>query len=93
MLLGRLATAPVRWCRQRPSVPPVRRPPQSTQAEASPGRARRLAARLSIELGAVSTEYGLVLILIAIAIIAAATAFGLAVSGLFDRGASEVGSV
>jgi Flp pilus assembly pilin Flp len=46
-----------------------------------------------VELGAVSTEYGLVLILIAIAIIAAATAFGLAVSGLFDRGASEVGSV
>lgn len=92
MLLDRLETVPVRSCRQHPSVPPVRRPPQSAETGA-PGRARRLAARLSVELGAVSTEYGLVLILIAIAIIAAATAFGLAVSGLFDRGASEVGSV
>ena len=36
--------------------------------------------------GSVATEYGLTLMLIALAIITAATAFGLAVSGLFDRG-------
>ena len=36
--------------------------------------------------GAVATEYGLTLMLIALAIILAATAFGLAVAGLFDTG-------
>lgn len=36
--------------------------------------------------GAVATEYGLTLMLIALAIIVAATAFGLAVAGLFDTG-------
>lgn len=35
--------------------------------------------------GAIATEYGLTLLLIALAIILAATAFGLAVAGLFDR--------
>ena len=38
------------------------------------------------ERGAVATEYGLTLMLIALAIILAATAFGIAVSGLFDQG-------
>ena len=38
------------------------------------------------ERGSVATEYGLMLMLIALAIIVAATAFGLAVSGLFDKG-------
>ena len=32
-----------------------------------------------------ATEYGLTVLLIALAIILAATAFGLAVAGLFDR--------
>jgi Flp pilus assembly pilin Flp len=36
--------------------------------------------------GAVATEYGLTLMLIALAIIVAATAFGIAVAGLFDQG-------
>ena len=38
------------------------------------------------ERGSVATEYGLMLMLIALAIIVAATAFGIAVSGLFDTG-------
>ena len=38
--------------------------------------------------GAVATEYGLTLMLIALAIIVAATAFGIAVAGLFDTGTS-----
>jgi Flp pilus assembly pilin Flp len=36
--------------------------------------------------GAVSTEYAVMLSLIALVLIAALTAFGLAVSGLLDRG-------
>ncbi|HZN43159.1 MAG TPA: Flp family type IVb pilin [Actinomycetota bacterium] len=36
--------------------------------------------------GSVATEYGLTLMLIALAIIVAATAFGIAVAGLFDTG-------
>jgi Flp pilus assembly pilin Flp len=36
--------------------------------------------------GAVATGYGLTLLLIVVAIIAAVTAFGFAVEGLFDRG-------
>ena len=51
---------------------------------------RRLFARLAVtmrqDVGAVATEYGLTLLLISLAIILAATAFGVAVSGLFDRG-------
>lgn len=38
------------------------------------------------ELGAVATEYGLVLMLIALAIVLAAALFGVAVADLFDRG-------
>ena len=46
--------------------------------------------QLQREDGAVSTEYGLLLVLIALAIIAAAAAFGLAVTGLFDHGTAGV---
>ena len=50
---------------------------------------RRLFARLAVtmrgDVGAIATEYGLTLLLIALAIILAATAFGMAVAGLFDR--------
>jgi len=50
---------------------------------------RRLLVRLFVTIredgGSVATEYGLTLLLIALAIILAATAFGLAVAGLFDR--------
>jgi Flp pilus assembly pilin Flp len=47
----------------------------------------RLASlRVSEEAGAVATEYGLVLLLISLAIVLAATAFGVSVSGLFDQG-------
>ena len=45
------------------------------------------------ERGVVSTEYGLLLVLIALAIVAAATALGLAVSGVFDKGTNQLGSV
>ena len=44
----------------------------------------------SREGGAVSTEYGILLVLIALAIIAAATAFGMAVTGLFTHGSTVV---
>ena len=54
---------------------------------------RAVRTRAKSERGVVSTEYGLLLMLIALAIIAAATALGLALSGLFDRGASQVGGV
>ena len=50
---------------------------------------RRLFARLVVPIldddGSIATEYGLTLLLIALAIILAATAFGMAVAGLFDR--------
>ena len=47
-------------------------------------------SRFENERGAVSTEYGLLLVLIALAIVAAATAFGVAVSGLFDTGTKGI---
>ena len=50
------------------------------------GRVRNLFRRVLDDAGAVATEYGLTLLLIAIAIIAAVTAFGFAVEGLFDQG-------
>jgi Flp pilus assembly pilin Flp len=43
--------------------------------------------------GAVATEYALLLVLIALAIIAAATALGLAIAGVFDKGSSTLGGV
>lgn len=52
-----------------------------------------LRARLQREDGAVSTEYGLLLVLIALAIVAAATALGIAISGVFTDAESELGGV
>ena len=43
------------------------------------------------EEGVASTEYGVLLVLVAIAIVAAATVLGLTVAGLFDRGTAGVG--
>jgi Flp pilus assembly pilin Flp len=43
--------------------------------------------------GVVSTEYGLLLVLIALAIVAAATALGLAIAGVFDKADSKLGGV
>ena len=52
-----------------------------------------LKARFSREDGAVSTEYGLLLVLIALAIVAAATALGLAISGVFEDASNSLGPV
>jgi Flp pilus assembly pilin Flp len=41
----------------------------------------------------VATEYGLLLVLIALAIVAAAVALGLAIAGVFSRGATTLGTV
>jgi len=43
--------------------------------------------------GAVATEYGLLLVLIALAIIVAATALGLAIAGVFTSAKGELGGV
>jgi len=45
------------------------------------------------ERGAVSTEYALLLVLIALAIIAAATALGLKIAGVFNKASSSLNSV
>jgi Flp pilus assembly pilin Flp len=50
-------------------------------------------SRFVDERGVVSTEYGLLLVLIALAIVAAATALGLAIAGVFDRSTTKLGSV
>ena len=50
-------------------------------------------SRLVDERGVVSTEYGLLLVLIALAIVAAATALGLAISGVFGKGTTQIGGV
>ena len=50
-------------------------------------------SRLLDDRGAVSTEYGLLLVLIALAIVAAATALGLVIAGVFDKGSSQLGGV
>ena len=50
-------------------------------------------SRLLDERGVVSTEYGLLLVLIALAIVAAATALGLAIAGVFNKGSSQLGGV
>jgi len=42
------------------------------------------------ERGAVSTEYALLLVLIALAIIAAATALGLKIAGVFNKASSSL---
>ena len=48
-------------------------------------------SRLRDERGVVSTEYGLLLVLIALAIVAAATALGLAIKGVFDNANGKLG--
>ena len=50
-----------------------------------------LRARFPREDGAVATEYGLLLVLIALAIIVAATALGVAISGVFEDASTELG--
>ena len=50
-------------------------------------------SRLVDERGVVSTEYGLLLVLNALAIVAAATALGLAISGVYDKGTTQIGGV
>ena len=49
--------------------------------------------RFASEVGAVATEYGLLLVLIALAIVVAATALGFAIDAVFSDGASELGYV
>ena len=49
-------------------------------------RVRSLYRRALDEAGAVATEYGLTLLLISLAIIVAATGFGLILAELFDDG-------
>ena len=49
-----------------------------------------LRARFSREDGAVATEYGLLLVLIALAIIVAATALGVAIANVFDSGSTTL---
>jgi Flp pilus assembly pilin Flp len=46
----------------------------------------RMALLVRVETGAVSAEYGLILTLVVLVTVLAIGAFGVAVSGLFDRG-------
>jgi Flp pilus assembly pilin Flp len=50
-------------------------------------------SKMRREDGAVATEYALLLVLIALAIILAATALGAAISGVFTRGSNTLGGV
>ena len=52
-----------------------------------------LRARFPREDGAVATEYGLLLVLIALAIVVAATALGVGISGVFTRANTQLGGV
>lgn len=52
-----------------------------------------LKGRFAREDGAVATEYGLLLVLIALAIIVAATALGVAISGVFSRASTALAPV
>jgi Flp pilus assembly pilin Flp len=45
----------------------------------------RFVSAIHDDRGAVATEYGLTLVLIAIAIVVAATAFGIALTGMFEQ--------
>ena len=56
-------------------------------------RLRKLRGILRGEAGVASTEYGVLLVLVAIGIIVAATTLGLAIAGLFDHGTSGVSHV
>jgi Flp pilus assembly pilin Flp len=57
------------------------------------GRDREERPRRDDDPGAVSTEFALLLVLIALVIIAAVTAFGISVGDLFDQGSSGVSGV
>ena len=52
-----------------------------------------LRRKFTNEDGVVSTEYGLLLVLIALAIVIAATALGLKIAGVFDKADTELGKV
>ncbi|HVD70390.1 MAG TPA: Flp family type IVb pilin [Actinomycetota bacterium] len=52
-----------------------------------------LRSKVRGEDGAVATEYALLLVLIALAIITAAIAIGTAIAAVFNRGASTLGGV
>jgi Flp pilus assembly pilin Flp len=52
-----------------------------------------LRGKMRREDGAVATEYALLLVLIALAIIAAAIALGLAIAGVFNEGSATLGGV
>jgi Flp pilus assembly pilin Flp len=52
-----------------------------------------LRGKLTREDGAVATEYALLLVLIALAIIGAAILLGAAIAGVFSRGATTLGGV
>ena len=56
-------------------------------------RVRALVRRAPEELGAVATEYGLTLLLISLAIIVAAAAFGVILAGLDDQGTAGVAPI
>jgi Flp pilus assembly pilin Flp len=51
-----------------------------------------LRGKMRREDGAVATEYALLLVLIALAIITAAIALGTAIAAVFDRGATTLGT-
>jgi Flp pilus assembly pilin Flp len=50
-------------------------------------------SKMRREDGAVATEYALLLVLIALAIIVAAAALGTAIAGVFNKGSSTLGGV
>ena len=52
-----------------------------------------LRVRFLREDGAVATEYGLLLVLIALAIVVAATALGVGISGVFTNANTQLGGV
>jgi Flp pilus assembly pilin Flp len=52
----------------------------------------KVISRLKREDGAVATEYALLLVLIAVTIIAAAAALGLAIQAVFNEGSSTLNS-
>ena len=56
-------------------------------------RARTWLQGFRSEQGAVSTEYALLLVLIALAIIAAATALGLKIAGVFNKASTSLSGV
>ena len=66
--------------------PPYRRTMLLLQLDPETREATADETEADEESGAVATEYGLVLLLIALVMILAVTAFGITVSWLFDRG-------